>query len=225
MDNKAIKVLLVDDDTTLGNIVTMGLTHLGFKVHYISSLIAITSTINEFQPSVLIFDVEIGDKDGIDESTQIRRLFPSLPIIFISSHVDPSYIIRALDSGCMTYLKKPFTLEELAAYVKRFAAMPNEIIAVGDYTLNSQTKVLLNCETREEFKLSTKECDLLSLLIKNKEMLVTRDQIFETAWNGDDSTDQTLNNNIAKLRRHFSSEPYIDILTVSRLGYKLTCKV
>lgn len=204
----------------------MGLKHLGYTVHYTSSLIAITSTINEFQPSVIILDVEIGDKNGIDEASHVRELFPDIPIIIISSHVDPDYIVRALENGCMTYLKKPFTLEELTAYVNRFATVSgyNKTIAFGCYTLNRNYSVLFNSVTGVKFKLSAKEYDLLSLLVQYKETLVTRDVIFEIAWRDDDSTDQILNNNISKLRKYFSTDSSVEILTEQRLGYKLTLK-
>lgn len=226
MDNKTTRVLFVDDDTTFGCIITKGLKHLGFTVHYTSSLIAITSTINEFQPSIIILDMMVGDKNGIDEAVHIREIFPDIPIIIISSHVNPDYIARALENGCMSYLKKPFVIEELAAYINRFAAVAvdNKIIAFGNYTLNSDSKVLLNSVTRKMFKLSSKEYDLLYILVQNKNTLVTRDKIFTIAWNNDDSTDQILNNNISKLRKYFAADQSVKIVTEQRAGYKLSQK-
>ena len=219
---KQIKVLFVDDDTTLGSMVSQGLTYLGYSVHYQSSMIALESIINEFQPNIIILDVEIGDKDGIDDSSRIRALFPNIPIIFVSSHIEASYVERALESGGTTYLKKPLDISELAAYVKRYAVTKSDTnVSVGLFSLNLASRELLNSENNDSTILNKKESELLNLLITNANNVVSRETIIAEIWNGDYSSEQVLNNYISRLRKCLSEDPRISIKTVPREGYRL----
>lgn len=224
MINNQIKVIFVDDDTTLGNTVQMGLTYLGYKVHYQSSLIAMESIINEFQPNILILDVEIGDKDGIEDSYRIRTVFKDIPIIFASSHTDSSYTVKALDCGAVTYIKKPIDLEELSAYIKRYANCNNTSLAIGKFSLDLESRELINSENNSSNILNKKEFDLLKLLLKNKNTTVLRELIIFEIWDNDFSSEQILNNYISRLRKFLSYDNTVTIKTVTREGYKLTIK-
>ncbi|MFI3304449.1 MAG: response regulator transcription factor [Rikenellaceae bacterium] len=218
-----IKVLLIEDDISLGSVYTMGLQHLGFEVHYLSSFIAVVSTINEFQPNIVILDVEIGAKNGIDESATIFDLFPNLPVIFISSHVETECVQRAIKQGGASYLKKPFDIEELGVYINRFATENSKIIGVGKFQYDPTTLQLSNVTTNESLKMSNKEGSILLLLIKNINKTLSRTQIEEAMWSDKDvMSNFMINNIISRLRKAISSDPSIQITTVPRVGYKLT---
>ncbi len=216
-----MNVLLVDDDTTLGNILTMGLKHLGFKVHYLSSFISIIATINEFQPSVIVLDVEIGDKDGIFESEKISQYFKNIPIIFISSHKDIEHINRALEHNGVAYLKKPFPIEELAAYIRRYGENRKSLVAFGNYSLNLVSKELEEINTQQVKQLSDTEFKVMLKLANNINQVVSRSQLTSEVWQGVLTTDQTLNNVISRLRRYISEDATIKIVLHSRVGYEL----
>ena len=94
-----LKVLFVDDDTDLGNIINIGLATLGYRVHFQNSLLAINEVIDQFSPSIIVLDVEIGDDNGIEKAREITQKFPSIPILFVSSHTDISYITEGLEVG------------------------------------------------------------------------------------------------------------------------------
>ncbi len=219
-----IKVLLVDDDVSLGSIYTMGLQHLGFEVHYVSSFISVVGTINEFQPNIIILDIELGAKNGIDESETIFRLFPNLPIIFISSHTETEYIQRAIKNGGISYLKKPFDIEELGVYIKRFAIKGRSVLGIGDFQYSPSTLKLYNTKTFETQKLSNQESLILLLLIKNIGNVIPRANLEQKLWrdNKYSSTDTMLNNIISHLRKHLSTDPSIQIITTPRIGYELS---
>lgn len=223
MERNSIKVLFVDDDTTLGSMVTQGLSYLGYRVHYQSSMTALDSIINEFRPNIIILDVEIGDKDGIDDSQKIRTLFPNIPIIFASSHIEASYVVRALDAGATTYLKKPLDIEEVAAYINRYATPKGSSnIAIGIFSLDTATRVLQNSENSSDATtLNKKECELLQLLHENTGLVVSREMIIERIWNNDFPSDQVLNNYISRLRKYLAADVTISIETVPREGYRL----
>lgn len=104
------KVLFIDDDVMLGNIVTMALTEEGYAVHQQNSLTGIKAVVNEFRPAIIVMDVEIGVEDGIDVMPELYAVSPEIPIIVISSHTESNELIRALRNGAIAYLKKPFEI-------------------------------------------------------------------------------------------------------------------
>lgn len=77
-----IKVLFIDDDIALGNVVTVALDSLGYETYYQTSLVAIRSVIKELCPDILILDVEIGQKNGIEATPELRLILPDIPILF-----------------------------------------------------------------------------------------------------------------------------------------------
>ena len=86
MNNK-IKVLFVEDDVALGNIVTLALDDSGYEAHYQTSLAGIKSVMKELQPDIIVLDVEIGTKNGIEIIPELKMFAPEIPILIISSHV------------------------------------------------------------------------------------------------------------------------------------------
>ncbi|MGL4326555.1 MAG: response regulator transcription factor [Tannerellaceae bacterium] len=227
MSKQATKVLFIDDDTVLGSMVLQGLTYLGYNVHYQSSMIALDSIISEFCPNIIILDIEIGDKDGIDDSARIRILFPNIPIIFVSSHVDTSYVVKALENGGVTYIKKPIDIEELAAYINRYALKsPTDTrIVIGNFILDKSSRLLTNTENNTTETLNNKEVQLIEMLANNIGCVVTRETIIAQIWNDDFSSDQVLNNYISHIRKCISSDSSISIETMPRQGYRLLLNV
>lgn len=223
MKNKRTKVLFVDDDTMLGSMVLEGLTFLGHQVHYQSSMTALASVIREFKPNILILDVDINDRDGIEDSGAIRIQFPRLPILIVSSHIDSSYVVRALNQGAVSYIKKPIDFEELHAYIVRHAdTEANSLTTIGIFVLDSNKRLLRNTQTEEVNKLNQKETLLLLLLVEKRGEAVTREEILDEIWRDNIGGNQVLNNYIARLRRLMDvagNNTTID--TLPRHGYRL----
>ena len=178
------RILFIDDDVTLGTIVTLALNEAGYETHYQTSLTAITSVIHELNPHLLLLDVEIGKDDGIDKALQLKALAPDIPVLFVSSHVESAEVVRALRAGAVAYLKKPFELEDLLAYVQRYTSDTFAEIRIGHFTLNPKER-LLTTETGEARTLSLSECKLLSLLASHRNEVVTRAEIEDVLWQGE----------------------------------------
>ena len=115
-----IKVLFVDDDVALGNIVTLALESSGYEVHYQTSLVGVKTVAKEMQPDIIVLDLEIGTKNGIDAIPELKLVARETPILLVSSHLDSENLVKALEAGAVTYLKKPFEMVELQAYINRF---------------------------------------------------------------------------------------------------------
>lgn len=216
-----IKVLFVDDDVTLGNIVMMALNDSGYEAHYQTSLTAIKSIIQELKPDIIILDVEIGKKNGIDATPEIKIIAPETPILFVSSHIDSAEVVKALNAGGIAYLKKPFEIEELLAYIQRHTvSFHSKGIQIGCFSLNVEENLLMKNEEVIK-KLSLFECKLLKLLAMNMNQPITREQIEQELWEEGYGNEQSLNNYIAKLRKYLSEDDQLELITIQKVGYKL----
>lgn len=219
-----IKVLFVDDDTALGHIVLMALNECGFEAFYQSSLTAIKSVVLELEPDIIVLDVEIGKKNGIDAAPEIKAIVPETPILFVSSHVDSTSTVKALNAGGIAYLKKPFEIEELVAYIQRHTlSFHPKGIRIGHFSLNIEENLLMKNEEVVK-KLSLFECKLLKLLAMNMNQPITREQIEQELWEDGNGNEQSLNNYIAKLRKYLSEDSRLELITIQKVGYKLVCE-
>lgn len=219
---RKIKVLFIDDDTALGNIVTLALQEFGFEAIYFSTLIGITAFIREFTPDVIVLDVEIGNKNGIDALPAIQEVAPQTPVIFVSSHHDTAMVVQALRQGGFVYLKKPFEIEELIAYIERLAqtAKPSHQIEFDCFRLDIERSILL--KNNNLFSALTPfECRLLRLLASHLGQIVPREKILEELWHGETTNDKSLNNYVNKLRKMFHDYPRIRINTYRNQGIQL----
>ncbi|MGC3977986.1 MAG: response regulator transcription factor [Paludibacteraceae bacterium] len=221
------KVLLIDDDTDLGGFINIALTSLGYEVHFQNSPAGIKGIIKEFHPNVIVLDVEIGKQNGIEEAENILKFYPNIPVIFISSHTQIENINKGLSVGGVCFLKKPFEIQELEAYIRRFSYndVQENVIPIGMYSLELINQTLVYKE--EIIKhLSPLEKNGLLLLIKNVNRVVMRKEFSKELW-GDDfcsANEAALNNLISKLREMFKRDTRISIKTVKFQGYKLEFK-
>lgn len=212
---------MVDDDIALGNVVAMALNDSGYDVCYQASLIAFKSVIQEFKPDIIILDVEIGKSNGIDKMPEIQMMAPATPVLFISSHVEDAEIIRAIDAGGINYLKKPFEIDILLAYLQRYtASFHPKGIRIGLFSLNQEENLLMKEETVVK-KLSLFECKLLTLFALHINQPVSREQLEQELWGDGGANEHSLNNYITKLRRCLSGDPSLELVTIPKMGYKL----
>ena len=168
-----IKVLFVDDDMVLGNIVTLALEDSGYEVHYQTSLAGIKMVVKEMQPDIMVLDVEIGAKNGIEVVPELKAIVPETPVLIVSSHVESENVMKALEAGAVTYLKKPFEIVELLAYIQRFVkTFRVKGLEVGRLHLKAEESLLMKGDETVR-KLSTLECKLLKMLALNLDRTVT----------------------------------------------------
>lgn len=225
---EAVKVLIIDDDTELGNLMNMALKLSGYDVHFQSSLIGVEAIIEQFAPSIIVLDVEVGRENGIEKANKIIKTYPDIPILFISSHTDIDNITKGISVGGVGYLKKPFEIQELEVYINRFATKPNtdQLVLIGAYSLNLSNQQLIYKQEHVK-NLSPMENNGLLLLIKNKNKIVSRQQFYEVLWgtNFETGMEATLNNLILKLRKLLEKDSKITIKTIKFKGYILECHI
>lgn len=216
------KVLFIDDDLLIGSVITISLQSKGYNVHYQSSIAGLKNIIFDFQPHIIILDVEIGADNGIDTIPMIRSISPGVPVIFVSSHVESSTVVRAISSGAEVYLKKPFDTKELIAYIEKYTSENTPLMIVfGNCKLNLNTRTL-NIGNHEE-KLSISECKLLKILAINKNNIVSRTDIEKTLFKESEVNEYSTNNLIAKLRKLIATDSSLTLETKRMVGYCLRC--
>lgn len=165
-----MKVIIVDDDKLLGTTLTLGLEGLGMKPYYLNSLDGLLDKISEVHPNILVLDVEIGSGNGIEELKELKLHAIHIPVIIMSSHIQMDYISEALVNGAFHFMKKPFEIEELGAYILRFAkideASAAPAIQIGSLTLNMASHALC-AQNNEQIHLTKKQFEVLSVLAQS----------------------------------------------------------
>lgn len=221
----SLKVVFVDDDLEFGKLIGMSLTALGYKVHFQTSLTGIEEIIRQFSPSILVLDVEIGTENGIEKAKELITLFPSIPILFVSSHADIDFVIEGIAAGGVNYLKKPIEIRELDAYIRRFARkqpMSKEIL-IGNYLFNTETRQL-SYGGASLGKIAPLERNALVLFCKNKNKPVPTELLSRDLWTREytPDLDPSIHNLISKLRKLLNKDGEVRIDTVKGEGYQLT---
>ena len=217
-----IKVLFIDDDIDFGKMLSLALEENGIKVYYSNSLAGIVAAIKEISPNIILLDVEIGTQSGIDTLPQIKAVALHTPILFVSSHHESEVAIQAIQKGGLNYLRKPFEIDELLAYIYRYVNVQcNNELLFEQFTLDIEKRLLKrNGEIIAE--LTPFENNILTLLATSPNEIVPREKIIHSLW-GDSSkiNELSLNNYIVKLRKIFQPYPSIQILTYRNQGFKL----
>jgi DNA-binding response OmpR family regulator len=222
---KPLKVIFIDDDTFLADLVKSALeSEYNYKVHIQNTVIGIMASITEFKPDIIVLDVEIGDENGIETAKRILDKHPRIPILFVSSHTAEEFITRGIDVGGNAYIPKPLSISVLASYIRRFTSSDEPApLIVADYKLNLHTNELY-CKNTLLKKLSHFEKTALELLMQNEQRVICKEQLVEKLWDGKSSEKEntaSLHNTISKLRDLLKENQSVKIETVRGVGYIL----
>ena len=212
-----MKILLLEDDTALSNILVDFLEDEYEVVHTYSMKKALElSEENHFD--LYIFDINVPDGDGISLLRELRSFSDETPTIFITAFHDTKYLKSAFESGANDFIKKPFDLEELAQRVeniKRHFGI-DSTIAIGDASFDTQTHTIERLG--EKIHISKKESECLHYLYQNRSRVVSADEMLQNFWEYDEMpSDNAIRTIIKNLRKHLGKE---HILNVRGEGYK-----
>lgn len=223
-----IKILLVEDDTSLGFIISDQLKSDGYYVTLCSDGAEGFQRFNQDDFHMCIFDVMMPKKDGFSLAKDIRKINPKIPILFLTAKSNDEDKVEGFKSGGDDYLTKPFNVEELqlrvAALLRRVDIQPetsNETeYKLGDYKYDSTNYVLSN--DNFEKSLTKKEAQILAMLCKMKNQVVAREVILNAVWGQDDYfVGRSLDVFITKLRKYLSEDERVQIANVHGIGFKL----
>ncbi len=222
-----ISILLIEDDTNLGAITSDYLKAKGFSCHWEQNGELGYQSFVKNQFDIIILDVMMPVKDGFSTAKDIRGIDKNIPIIFLTAKSMKEDTLKGFEIGADDYITKPFNMEELIARVHaitRRSASKKEShfddLKIGDFTFNPKMQLLKI--GKKTFNLTTKECDLLVLLHKNKNDILERNHALKAVW-GDDNyfNGRSMDVYIAKLRKYLKHDKSVQIINVHGRGFKL----
>lgn len=221
------KVLYVEDEPFLAKIVKESLESRSFEVHMEADGLKGLSAFRQFQPDICVLDVMLPKRDGFELGKSIRKLNPSIPIIFLTAKNQTEDVVKGFQAGGNDYIRKPFSMEELIIRMSNLLHLvngkpkpstPNQFIPIGNYKFYPLKYEL--CLGEDARKLSHREAELLKILTETPNYTVKRKDILKRVW-GDDTffNSRTLDVYITKLRDYLKGDPEVAIITLKGIGY------
>jgi len=219
------RLLLVEDDRTLGETLVERLEKEGYEIDWAMTLSDARKKLKENEHELMLLDVRLPDGTGFDLAEEIGR--GNVPFLFLTAQADAKERLKGFELGAEDFIPKPFHLKELFLRIKHVLGAhrhivqktDNEIIYAG-YRINLK-KFAVYTPAGSETRLSKRDCNLLELLIREKERAVSRDEILDKLW-GEDSfpTNRTIDNSILRLRQAFGSKGADAIESIRGVGYR-----
>lgn len=221
------KLLLIEDDTSLGYILKEYLQMHDFQVDWAKDGVEGLEIFNDGSFDLCILDVMMPKKDGYQLAEEIKNGSPHTPIIFLTAKSLKIDKLKGFKLGADDYIVKPIDEEELIARIQavlrrtgNLKAPRKEVYLIGGYAFNARNQELTFAEAH--IHLTQKESKILELLAENMDDLVERDVILNALW-GDNSyfNRRSMDVFISKLRKYLSQDPAIYITNVHGKGYIL----
>ncbi len=189
-DGQPVRVLVVDDEPTLAELVVMALRLEGWEVRGALDGLAAVRAAREFQPDAVVLDVMLPDLDGLEVLRRMRADAPTLPVLFLTAKDAVEDRIAGLTAGGDDYVTKPFSLEEVTLRLRGLMrrtgvteANDGATLVVGDLTLDEDSREVHR--GGEPVELTATEFELLRYLMRNPRRVLSKAQILDRVWHYD----------------------------------------
>ncbi len=220
----AERILVVDDDPGILNLLKRGLAYAGYTIDAASNGAEALAKAMEREPDLVVLDIMMPEIDGMEVCRRLRQA-SDIPILMLTAKGTVADRIAGLDGGADDYLLKPFSLDELMARVRallrRCTASNGEILRFSDLSLNTVTREVKRGNRKIE--LTAQEFDLLKLFLMHPRKVLGRDFIYEKVWGYDFGGDSNvIEVYVRYLRSKLEADNQMRLLhTVRRVGYVL----
>jgi len=189
-DGPPVRVLVVDDEATLTELLSMALRYEGWEVRTAADGTAAVRAAREFRPDAVVLDVMLPDMSGLDVLRRLRADATDVPVLFLTARDAVEDRVAGLTAGGDDYVTKPFSLEEVVARLRalirrvaRLRAPDDALVAVGDLTLDEDSHEVRRAG--EPIALTATEFELLRYLMRNPRRVLSKAQILDRVWNYD----------------------------------------
>ncbi|SES35513.1 two-component system, OmpR family, response regulator [Pedococcus cremeus] len=189
-DGSPVRVLVVDDERNLTELLSMALRYEGWDVRTASTGNAAVRAAKEFEPDAVALDMMLPDFDGLEVLRRMRAHSPNIPVLFLTAKDAVEDRVAGLTAGGDDYVTKPFSLEEvvarLRALMRRTAVMAEEsssMLVVGDLTMDEDSHEV--SRGGDPIQLTATEFELLRYLMRNPKRVLSKAQILDRVWNYD----------------------------------------
>ncbi|MDD3405165.1 MAG: response regulator transcription factor [Paludibacteraceae bacterium] len=222
-----LKILLCEDDESLGMLLNEYLQAKGFDATLFPDGEAGYKAFTSDSYDLCILDVMMPKKDGFSLAQDIRKLNSNVPIVFLTAKTLKEDVLEGFKIGADDYVMKPFSMEELLfridAILRRISIKKSRVTndyKLGKFTFDTQKQLLIiNGKT---VKLTTKECELLTLLAQNANNILERNYALKTIWVEDNYFNaRSMDVYITKLRKLLTDDPDVEVINIHGKGYKL----
>ncbi len=207
-----MNILLLEDDTVLSSILVDYLSESYTLIHTYSMKQALELAEKQHF-DLYIFDINVPDGDGISLLKELRSFHDETPAIFVTAFHDTEHLKSAFESGGNDFIKKPFELEELSQRIeniKRHFGLGREVQLTPEWKYDPQAHLLKNSNRQQS--LSTKESECLHYLYKNRQRVVSSDELLQNLWEYDEMpSEDTIRTLIKQLRKFISKEHIINV--------------
>ena len=189
-DGTPIRILAVDDETSLTELLSMAMRYEGWQVTTASSGLDAVKAARQTRPDAIVLDMMLPDFDGLEVMRRIRAEDPGVPVIFLTAKDSVEDRIGGLTAGGDDYVTKPFSLEEVIARLRALLrrsgatlARVDSMLVVGDLTLDEDSHEVTRGGA--EIQLTATEFELLRYLMRNPRRVLSKAQILDRVWNYD----------------------------------------
>jgi len=226
-DGEAIRILVVDDEPNLTDLLSMALRYEGCDVRSAGTGNAAVRTAREYRPDAVVLDMMLPDLDGLEVLRRVRDHLPEVPVLFLTAKDAVEDRIAGLTAGGDDYVTKPFSLEEVVARLRGLLRRSNQVaraedtvLTVGDLSLDEDSH-----EVRrggQVIALTATEYELLRFLMRNPRRVLSKAQILDRVWNYDfGGQANVVELYISYLRKKIDAGREPMIHTVRGVGYVL----
>ena len=221
------RIQVVEDDSHIARILASGLRYKGYEVNVAYTGAKALKDMGDTLPDAAIIDVMLPDIDGFEVCRRLRARYPHLPILLLTAKNAVIDKIEGLDSGADDYITKPFDFDELLARIRAALRRAEELtpeperITVGDLVIEPSSHQ--GCRAGRQIELTRREYDLLELLARHPNQVLTHGVILQRVWGDDlDIVPEVLKVYIHALRRKLNANGEPDLIHALRgIGYTL----
>ena len=189
-DGSPVRVLVVDDESNLTELLSMALRYEGWEVRAAGTGLKAVKAAREFQPDAVVLDMMLPDFDGLEVLRRMRADNDAVPVLFLTAKDAVEDRVAGLTAGGDDYVTKPFSLEEvvarLRALMRRTTVVAEEsssLLVVGDLTMDEDSHEVTRGGV--EIALTATEFELLRYLMRNPKRVLSKAQILDRVWNYD----------------------------------------
>jgi two-component system OmpR family response regulator len=226
-DGSPLRVLVVDDEANIAELVSMAVRYEGWVPTVAGSGSKAVSVARELRPDAVVLDVMLPDFDGMEVLRRVRAQLPDVPVLFLTARDSVEDRVAGLTAGGDDYVTKPFSLEEVIArlrgLMRRAGAADrreSSVLTVGDLTLDEDSHEVFRAG--EEIRLTATEFELLRFLMRNPRRVLSKAQILDRVWDYDfGGQAHVVELYISYLRKKIDAGRTPMIHTVRGVGYVL----
>lgn len=214
-----IRILVVEDEQAISNLIAVNLKKAGYACDCVYDGMSAADALEEGAYDLVLLDVMLPEVDGYELMGYIAPL--GIPVIFLTAKASVADRVKGLRLGADDYLTKPFEIIELLARVEtvlRRCHKTEQFLTEGDLVIDTASRTVKKNGTM--VNLTNKEYELLLLFVRNKNIALYRETIYERIWGGEYTGDsRTVDLHVQRMRRKVGWED--KIVTVYKVGYRL----